>query len=246
MPTASAKPVALITGGARRVGRAIGLTLADAGFDVAFTYRKSRVEADELVALLQSKGAKAIAIAADLTEPEPAAVAIEQAIRETFGRLNVLVNNASIYQPSGLQTATLTQLRRFQAIHVESPFLLCQRFEPLLRAARGHVINMIDLLAERPWPKFMGYCASKAGLANLTLSLARELSPEVTVNGIAPGVAEWPADYPEADKVKYLQRVPLARPGTPQDTAELVRFLVTGGTYITGQIIRLDGGRSIT
>jgi pteridine reductase len=92
----------------------------------------------------------------------------------------------------------------------------------------------------------MSYCASKAALANLTLSLARELAPDVTVNGIAPGVVEWPQGYPEDEKQKYLKRVPLARPGTPQDVANLVHFLATGGSYITGQIIRLDGGRSIT
>ena len=120
------------------------------------------------------------------------------------------------------------------------------RFAPLLRTAKGRVINMVDLLAERPWPQYMAYCASKAALANLTLSLARELAPEVTVNGIAPGVVEWPADYPEAEKEKYLKRVPLGRAGTPQDVANLVHFLATEGSYITGQIIRLDGGRSIT
>src|SRR6185369_5639982 len=113
--------------------------------------------------------------------------------------------------------------------------LLCQKFQPLLRAARGHVINMIDLLAERPWPQYMAYCASKAALANLTLSLARELAPEVTVNGIAPGVVEWPNDYPQAERDKYLKRVPLNRPGTPQDVANLVHFLATGGSYMTGQ-----------
>jgi pteridine reductase len=105
---------------------------------------------------------------------------------------------------------------------------------------------MVDLLAERPWPKYLAYCASKAALWNLTLSLARELAPEVTVNGIAPGVVEWPDDYPQSEREKYLKRVPLQRPGTPRDVAETVLFLSTGGSYITGQIIRLDGGRSIT
>jgi pteridine reductase len=137
-------------------------------------------------------------------------------------------------------------MRRLMAIHYESPLLLAQAFEALLRQARGHVVNMVDLLAERPWPQYMPYCASKAALANLTLSLARELAPDVTVNGIAPGVVEWPPDYPEAEKQKYLKRVPLSRAGTPQDVANLVHFLATGGSYITGQIIRLDGGRSIT
>ena len=124
--------------------------------------------------------------------------------------------------------------------------LLCQSFAPLLRASRGHVVNMVDLLAERPWPQYVAYCASKAALWNLTLSLARDLAPDVTVNGIAPGVVEWPDDYPESEREKYLKRVPLSRAGTPTDVAETVHFLCTAGSYITGQVIRLDGGRSIT
>jgi pteridine reductase len=132
------------------------------------------------------------------------------------------------------------------AVHFESPLLLCQAFAPMLRHSKGHIVNMVDLLAERPWPQYLAYCASKAALWNLTLGLARELAPDVTVNGIAPGVVEWPEDYPPEEREKYLRRVPLARAGTPQDVAEAVHFLVTGGSYITGQIIRLDGGRSIT
>ncbi len=104
---------------------------------------------------------------------------------------------------------------------------------------------MLDLLAERPMPGYLSYCASKAGLWNLTLGLARELAPQVRVNGIAPGVVEWPADLPEDKREQYLRRVPLGRAGTPGDVAEAVRFLVAGANYITGQIIRLDGGRSI-
>jgi pteridine reductase len=132
------------------------------------------------------------------------------------------------------------------AIHFESPLLLAQAFGPMLRASGGHIVNMVDLLAERPWPQYLAYSASKAALANLTLGLARELAPEVRVNGIAPGVVAWPEDYPDAARAKYLKRVPLARAGTPQEVAELVHFLCTAGTYLTGQILRLDGGRSIT
>ncbi len=163
-----------------------------------------------------------------------------------FGRLDVLVNSASLYHQASLAQTSLEASRRLWAIHVESPMLLCQRFEAQLRKSQGSVINMLDLLAERPWPKYLAYCASKAGLWNLTLGLARELAPEVTVNGIAPGVVEWPSDYPESEKQKYLKRVPLGRAGTPGDVAEAVHFLCTAGRYITGQIIRLDGGRSIT
>jgi pteridine reductase len=238
--------VALVSGGARRVGRAIVERLAGAGFEVVLTYMSSEREAGELVEALRDGGGTAVAVRADLTRPVEAVEAIAGAVGESFGRLDVLVNNASIYEPDGLEQAGVEQARRMMAIHYEAPLLLCRRLAPLLRESGGQVVNMVDLLAERPWPRYLSYCASKAALMNLTLGLARELAPAVTVNGIAPGVVEWPEDYPPAEREKYLRRVPLGRAGRPQDVAELVHFLVTGGSYITGQIIRLDGGRSIT
>jgi pteridine reductase len=228
------------------VGRGIVERLAKAGFDVAFTYRHSQREADELVQAVRALGRRAEAIHADLTQMQQAADEIGRVVEQRFGRLDVLVNNASIYQPGSLQSASLEQMREAWAIHVEAPLLLCRQFQRQLRQHRGQVINMVDLLAERPWPEYLAYCASKAALANLTLSLAREMAPEVTVNGIAPGVVEWPDDYPEDERQRYLKRVPLGRAGTPRDVAELVLFLCTGGSYITGQILRLDGGKSIS
>lgn len=233
--------VALVTGGAKRVGRAVVEKLHAAGFQIAFTYLSS---ADEAKAL--AKSLDALAIRADLTQSETAADEIFQAFSKRFDRLDVLVNSASLYLPARLGKTDLALSRKLTAIHVESPLLLCQKFEAMLRKSNGHVINMVDLLAEKPWPEYLAYCASKAALHNLTLGLARELAPEVTVNGIAPGVVEWPPGHPEEEKRKYLNRVPLNRPGTPEDVANLVHFLATEGNYITGQIIRLDGGRSLT
>jgi pteridine reductase len=240
-----AKPrrVALITGGAKRVGRAIAIKLASEGFHVAITYKSSKPQAQELRKTL---GKGVLLIEADLTDLPDAAEEIRAQLSDEFGRLDVLVNNASAYLSARLAQTDLKLIRALNTIHVEAPLLLCQKFEPLLRASRGHVINMVDLLAEKPWPEYLAYCASKAALANLTLGLARELAPEVTVNAIAPGVVEWPADYPEEQKAKYLKRVPLQRAGAPEDVANLVHFLATDGSYINGQIIRLDGGRSIT
>jgi pteridine reductase len=235
------KKVALVTGGAKRVGRAIVERLHGAGYQIAFTYLSSQRDADDLAATID-----AIAIRADLTDAAAAAEQILSTLTPLTQRLDVLVNNASLYEPSALDHTDLAQMRRLMAIHYESPLLLARAFAAKLRAAKGHVINMLDLLAERPWPQYLAYSASKAALANLTLGLARELAPDVTVNGIAPGVVEWPAGYPDVDKQRYLKRVPLQRPGTPQDVAELVHFLVTSGSYLTGQILRLDGGRSIT
>jgi pteridine reductase len=241
-----ARRVALVTGGAKRVGRAIVERLARANFDVAFTYLTSEVEAAEFRGVLESSGVNALAIKADFTHAQRATDGIAQAFAARFDRLEVLVNSASLYEPGRLEEADLQQARRLMAVHFESPLLLCQAFAPLLRRSKGHVVNMLDLLAERPWPQYLAYCASKAALWNLTLGLARELAPDVTVNGIAPGVVEWPEEYPPEEREKYLKRVPLARAGTPQDVAETIHFLATGGSYITGQVIRLDGGRSIT
>lgn len=238
--------VALVTGGARRVGRAIVLRLAAGGFDVAFTYHRSQAEADELAKMVTDGGRRALAICADLTKPEAAVPAVQAAFAGRFARLDVLVNNASLYQPTPLSTVSAAQMRQMMAIHAEAPVLLCQAFGAMLRSAGGHVVNMVDLLAERPWPAYLAYCASKGALATLTAALARELAPQVTVNGIAPGVAEWPDDMPQTDRERYLQRVPLSRAGSPGEVAELVHYLVTAGSYITGQIIRLDGGRSLT
>ena len=242
----STTPVALVTGGAKRVGRAIVLKLAEAGYDVAFTYLSSDAEAKSLCAEVATLGRRALAIAADLTELPSSVEKIAGEYRSSNSRLDLLVNNASIYAPSALNDVTLSAIRRLWAIHAEAPLLLCQRFKEDLRASNGAIVNMVDLMAERPWPAYMAYCASKAALANLTLSLARELAPHVRVNGIAPGVVEWPPNYPAAERESYLKRVPLARAGTPEDVAEAVLFLSRPGGYVTGQILRLDGGRSIT
>jgi pteridine reductase len=239
----NANRVALVTGGAKRVGRAIVEKLAANGFEIAFTYNSSEADA---IALQKQLGGKTLAIKADLIDPVAASTGIYARVHERFDRLDMLVNSASIYLPGRLQQTDMKMMQKVAAIHVQSPLLLCQKFESMLRAAKGHVINMVDLLAEKPWPEYLIYCASKAALGNLTLGLARELSPEVTVNGIAPGVVAWPKDAPEEMKTNYLKRVPLDRAGTPEDVANLVYFLCTTGSYITGQIIRLDGGRSIT
>lgn len=238
---AQEKRVALVTGGAVRVGRAIVEQLVAEGFSVAFTYRSNETEARKLATQIGG-----YAIQADLADPETASKQIHASFLSFANRLDLLVNSASAYKSSRLRDTTMALMRETAAVNVQSPLMLCQKFESLLRQSRGHVVNMCDLLGERPWPEYLIYCASKAALINLTMGLARELAPEVTVNGIAPGVVDWPDDYPPADREKYLKRVPLARPGTPQDVAKLVHFLATEGSYITGQIIRLDGGRSIT
>src|SRR5690606_23391038 len=117
--------------------------------------------------------------------------------------LDLLVNNASLYEPAALERTDSDLMRRVMAIHFETPLLLTRAFTPMLRAAKGHIVNLVDVLAERPWPRYLAYCASKAALANLTLGPARELAPDITVNGIAPGVVDWPETYPEEEKARY-------------------------------------------
>jgi len=232
--------VAIITGGAKRVGRAIVEKFAGEGFRVCFTYNSSKEDAEQLARQIDGH-----AVQADLLDPIAAVEKIAAEFSSRFSRLDVLVNNASLYTPADLAHTNVELSRKLMAVHVESPTLLCQKFAALLRQSNGHVVNMLDVMAEKPMPGYLAYCTSKAALANLTLGLARELAPEVTVNGIAPGVVEWPNDMPQTERDKYLQRVPLKRAGTPQDVANVIHFLCTTGNYITGQIIRLDGGRSI-
>ncbi|HEX8523574.1 MAG TPA: SDR family oxidoreductase [Tepidisphaeraceae bacterium] len=235
------QPAAFVTGGAARVGRAIVEKLASTGFRVIFTYKTSAGAAEDLTARY---GNAVRCIQVDLAEVERFEKQIVQAA-ESLGRLDLLVNCASVYQPDP-SPPDLSFFQQTFKVNAEAPLRLMEWLAPLLKRNGGHVVNMIDILAERPWPAYRTYCASKAALLNLTLSMARQLAPEVTVNGIAPGVVQWPPDYPAAEKEKYLKRVPLGRAGTPEDVANLVHYLATDGRYITGQIIRLDGGRSIT
>jgi pteridine reductase len=239
-------PVALITGAAHRVGRAIALALAANGFDIAMTYHSSGDEAARLLGEITRMGRGALAIQTDFEHPDEAMGAIAGQFASTFDRIDALVNNASIYHPTPLTDVTLGDSRKFWAVHVEMPLLLAQHFADGLRTRRGRIVNMLDIAVEKPMPRYSAYSASKSALWNLTLSLARELAPEVNVNGVAPGVVAWPDDLPQAQRDLYLKRVPLGRAGTPEDAASIVAFLCSpAANYITGQIIRVDGGRSI-
>ncbi|MFT3786719.1 MAG: SDR family oxidoreductase [Tepidisphaeraceae bacterium] len=239
------KKIALVTGGAKRVGAGIVRGLRDAGYDVWFTYHRSQADADRLHESSWNERTKSHSIRsifADLAEPD---AFINSIVTQVGPRLDLLVNNASWFPRMPLETLNAASVRKLYAIHVESPLRLVQAFASALRTSHGHIVNMLDLLIERPPPGYAAYAASKAALANLTLSLARELAPDITVNGIAPGVVDWPEDMPQDERDAYLKRVPLGRAGTPEDVAKLVLFLASdAGAYITGQIIRLDGGRS--
>lgn len=243
---------ALVTGGARRVGRAIALRLASAGMDVAITYRTGKAEAAEVVAAIEAMGRKALAVRADFARPERAAKAVGDAVEKRFGRLDALVNNASIFAPTPIAKMTVRAFDENMAVNALAPLLLIQRFAPLLGSgyrkgdptSTGRVVNFIDIhVMGQPLRGFVAYNASKAALQEITRTMALELSPRVTVNALAPGVVAWAESYTPAQREAYLRRVPLARPGTPEDAADAALFLVRDAHYCTGQTIRLDGGR---
>ncbi|HTT08341.1 MAG TPA: SDR family oxidoreductase [Gammaproteobacteria bacterium] len=246
--------VALVTGGARRVGRAVALKLAEAGMNVAITYQRSREEAAEVVARIEALGRRGLAIAADLSQPDADAV-IASALMAGFERLDALINNASSFAPTPWGKVGAADYDLNQAVNARAPLRLIQRFAPLLGAhhdsrdpdSAGRVVNFIDIhVMGEPLKHYLAYNASKAALMEITSSCAIELAPRVTVNAIAPGVIEWAESYTEAERRAYMTRVPLGRPGTPEDAARAVLFLVRDASYCTGQILRLDGGRFLT
>lgn len=237
--------VALVTGSARRIGRSIALALADEGFDLAVHYRTSLSEAQEVARLVQAKGRRALLIEGDLAEPDAPGKIIERAV-EGLGRLDVLINNASIYEQTPLEQCEVAVWDRMFRINVTAPGLLIRAAVPHMhRAGKGRVINLTDIYADRPMSGYAPYCASKAALVSLTRSLAQELAPGITVNAVAPGNAIFPEDYDDETRARLLSRVPLRREGSPEEIADAVVYLATSAAYVTGQVITVDGGRSI-
>ncbi|GGY32580.1 pteridine reductase [Rhodanobacter panaciterrae] len=241
------RPVALITGAGRRVGAVIARTLHAAGYDLALHYRHSvddaRVLADELE---QQRSGSTLLLQAELAELSTLPVMIDQLLAH-YGRLDALVNNASAFYPTPLGTATVQQWNELFTSNAQAPFFLSQAAIPALRAARGGIVNMIDIYAERPLAAHPLYCMAKAALAAMTRSLALDLGPDIRVNGVAPGAVMWPSDgKPYADQQVMLARTPLQRAGTPDDVASAVLWLLRDAPFVTGQIIRIDGGRTLS
>lgn len=236
---------ALVTGGAKRLGAANVRALHAAGFDVIVHYGQSRREADKLVGDLNKLRAdSAVSLSADLTQP----AALRLFAREALGwrgGIDVLVNNASRFHATPLDDATDQDWNDLIGTNLRAPFLLAQLFAASLRERRGCILNLVDIYAEKPLKDHPLYSIAKAGLAMLTKSLARELAPEVRVNGVAPGVILAPAGNP-ARLQELLASVPLARNGSVNDIADTLVWLATGAPYITGHIIPVDGGRSLS
>ncbi len=244
--TAQPRPVALITGAARRLGAAIARRLHAAGYDVSLHYRHSADDMAALVAELNAARANsAVAWSAELAEYDRLPELIANTVGH-FGRLDALVNNASAFSPTPLGTITPADWDGQFLINARAPLILAQAAAPHLKRAHGAIVNLIDIYAERPLRDHVVYCMSKAALVAGTRALALELAPEVRVNAIAPGAILWPeGDKGEASKAALLARTPLGRIGTPEEIADAVRWLLEGAGYTTGQVVRVDGGRML-
>jgi pteridine reductase len=236
----------LITGAARRVGATIARRLHAAGANIALHYRNSAVAAESLaVELHQLRSGSVKTFKANLLDLQEIAKLIDAALG-SYGRLDILVNNASTFYPTPVGEITAEAWDDLMGTNVKAPLFLSQAAAPALRKTSGLIINLVDIHGLRPLKRYAVYCTAKAALAMLTHALARELAPEVRVNGIAPGPVMWPADAPEpAIKEKIISQTLLQRQGMPEDVARTALFFATEAPYITGQILAVDGGRSI-
>jgi pteridine reductase len=245
-PLRLAGQTALVTGGARRVGAAIVRALHAEGAQVMIHCHRSRPEAERLVAqLLQERAGSAALVSADLLEAAELPRLIDATL-ERFGGLDLLVNNASTFYPTRIGEIGLAQWDDLIGTNLRAPLFLAQAAAASLRRARGAVLNIVDIHGLRPLRHYAVYCTAKAGLIMLTRALARELAPEVRVNAIAPGPVLWPeAGVEEQRKAGILGKTPLARAGEPADIARTVLFFAAEAPFVTGQVLAVDGGRSI-
>jgi len=238
--------VVLVTGAARRIGAAIATTLHQNGANVAVHCRASSTDADLLVDRLNGERPDSAArFQADLNDTEGLPGLVDSVV-SWHGALDILVNNASSFYPTPPGEITEAHWDDLIGSNLKAPLFLSQAALPALREAQGVIINLIDVHAQRPLRNHTVYGSAKAGLAMLTRSLAKDLAPDVRVNGVSPGAILWPENgMNDVTKDTILQQIPLQRPGNPEDIAGCVLYLVRDATYITGQIIAVDGGRSI-
>ncbi len=236
--------VALVTGGARRVGRTLSIGLAHAGADVIVNYRNSAHEAAETIEIIEAAGGRAVAVQADVSR-KPEVDALVAAAERAFGRLDILVNSASLFESAGFEEITEDDWDRVLAVNLKGPFLLSQRAAPLLRSdGGGIIINIADLSAFQTWPSYPHHSVSKAGLLHLTRVLARVLAPEVRANCIAPGTLLPPEDYAGEDHASGRERRAVSRAGSPEDVLDALLYLVRTD-FVTGQVLVVDGGRML-
>lgn len=239
---------ALVTGAGRRVGRAIALELATTGWDVLVHYNHSEAHAQDVVSMIRDAGGSADVAQGDLATVEGCESLVE-AVKSRWDGLELLVNNASIFEPRPFADTDLAHWDWMHAVNLRAPFLLARDLVGHLRAGKltdtgthGCVVNLCDIGAERPVKGYTAYSVSKAGLVMLTRCMAIELAPAVRTVGVAPGQVAWPEDYSVEKRATLAARIPMGRAGTPEDVARLVRFLAGEGDYLNGLVVPVDGG----
>ena len=242
----SENKVALVTGGAQRVGACLCKTLHAAEYNVLIHYRHSANEASQLAASLNAiRPNSAHGLPADLLDHKQIKRLIDAA-KQTWGRLDLLINNASSFYPTDIGTSSEDDWQDLIGSNMKAPFFLSQAVMPLLKEQQGNIINITDIHAQKPLKGHTIYCSAKAGLVMLTKSLAKELAPDIRVNAIAPGAILWPENNMSDEvKQKIVNDIALKRIGEPNDIAKTALFLARDANYITGQVIAVDGGRSL-
>ena len=240
-----ANKCALITGGSQGLGRAIAQRLAGAGMDIALHYKGSPEQAQQTAQQVRQLSPKSLAVQADLCQPQQIQIMLDK-LRIELGPIDALVNNAAIFVPTPLEEFDPAVWKQIFEVNVFGPAALSQSLgkQMKLRGA-GKIINILDVAAQRPFASHAGYCASKAALASLTKSWAKALAPQVQVNAVAPGIIDWPDFFSDAQRRTYLQQTPLGRLAAYDDVAGTVLFLLKEAPFITGQIINVDGGRTL-
>jgi 3-oxoacyl-[acyl-carrier protein] reductase/pteridine reductase len=231
---------ALVTGGARRIGREIAMALAKAGADVAITYRNSRDEAAQTAYEIEALGCRALAVECDVRSE----VSVRRAIVSVMGglgRLDLVVNNAAVFESVALQRISLEQWDAVFETNARGPFLVAREALAHLRAVEGRIVNIGSLGGIQAWAGHAHYCSSKAALHMLTLTMAKAFAPEVSVNCVAPGRIEMD-DHSEDEAARFAAKTPMRRNGTAEDVAQAVLFFATGPSFVTGQILAVDGG----
>ena len=233
--------VALVTGGAKRLGRASALALAEAGADVAITFRKSGKEAEKTVADLRKAGGRALAVRCDVTNPKSVAAAIKKVVKK-FGGIDILVNNAGNYETVDFEDLTLAQWDAIFASNVRGPFLVSQTALKYLRKRQGRIVNLGSLGGLRPWADHAHYCSSKAALHMLTKVMAKALAPEISVNCVAPGMIDLGEKAAAGFMRRMAKQTPMQRNGSGEEIAAAVLFFAIAPEFITGQVLFVDGG----
>lgn len=238
--------VVLITGAARRLGAAMAAELHADGARMVIHYRHSSGDAEQLTGGLNAlRENSAAMVQADLGDPQAIEPLAQEALA-AFGRIDILINNASAFYPTPVGTVTAAHWDDLMASNLRAPFFLSQALAAELKTRQGAILNMVDIHASRPLAEHPVYCAAKAGLLMMTQSLAKELGPDIRVNGIAPGPVMWPEnEMSEAAKTDIVDSTLLERSGNPHDIARAALFLLRDATYSTGQILAVDGGRSL-